>query len=749
MYRFLLSQTHTRLLLSCCALAVAAGIATPALAQDASVSTNQDGSRIDEIVVTAQHREQTEQDVPAALTVIGGDQLENRNIQTVSDLENSVPSLEIDQQFGGGQPQFRMRGVGGTDYAANNTNTVGVYLDEVPLTYGVMTQDVMFDIDRIEVLRGPQGTLYGRNTTGGAVNIVTGAPSHEFHAGVGVSYGSFDAFDLQGYVTGGLSDTLSARLSVMTAQGGAWQVNRDTGEELGDRNQNAARVRLRWDLSAATRIDFEGDYSRNKSDGRGLQLLQDFTDASGRFYPADTDHRITGWGISSEFASLIGASPNAKPFRDNTGYGGSIHLTSDFGWSTLTAIAAHRHFERREFNDWDGTASNEAGTFFFNDIDIDSAEIRLASPQSGATRWLLGTYYAAESVDGGFYSDFSDYPSLGNIWKTSYQQRVHTLAGFVNLEQDLTPSLTLSGGVRFEHEIRRLNNFRSEILWPTYTLRASADPRREMNEWSGKVALDWQVAQDAHAYASISRGVKSGGFTTYNSGIPQQLDPYDPEWLIAYEVGVKSEFLDNRLRVNAAGFYYDYHDYQLQGVIYTGANTRVGRIVNVPRANIWGGELEITAVPVDGLQISQSVAYKIGHFDEFMAPSTAVTDPVTGETTITYVDRAGERLPLPGLDYKGAISWRLPIANWAVTPEINWNRRGDRYSTSDLSVIPAFWLANANLTISPPDERFQIALYVHNLFDAYVQETRNRFISARTVSTNPVRTVGIRLNYVY
>ncbi|HWU02653.1 MAG TPA: TonB-dependent receptor [Novosphingobium sp.] len=704
---------------------------------------------VTDIVVTAQHRKQTEQDVPIALTVIDGKDLDKRNVQNVNDLENSVPSLEIDKQFGGGQPQFRLRGVGGTDYAANNTNTVGVYVDDVALPYGSMTQGAMFDIERIEVLRGPQGTLYGRNTTGGAISIITGEPTRDFHAGVDVSYGSYNALDVQGHVSGALSDTLTGRLAVTTSQGGAWQYNRDTGEKLGNRNQTAVRGKLRWQPSSKTTVDFAGEYNRDKSDGLGLHLLTSFTDGHGVYHPADTDPRATGWGVSSQLASIMGVGTNAKPFRNNTGYGAQVKLTTDLGWGTLTAIPAHRHFTRKEFNDWDGTSSNEANTYFFNDIDVDSGEIRLASRQNGHTRWQLGLYHSAEHVTGGFYSDFTDYTSLANLWKTSYSQRVNTSAIYGSGEHDLTSKLTVSAGLRFEHEVRRMENFTSEVIYPTYALRAAANQHLEMNEWSGRAALDWRFSRQAHAYASVSRGVKSGGFTTYNTGIPDQLNPYNPEKLVAYELGIKSDLFDRKLRVNVSGFYYDYYDYQLQGVIYTGSS-RVGRILNVPRANLWGGELEITAAPIEGLQITQSLAYKIGHYDVYMAPVSATKDSSGNYTNITYANYAGQRLPLPLLDYKGEFSYDAQMGNgWVLTPEINYNHRSKRWSTTDLSMIPGYWLANANLTLSPPDKRFQIGLWVHNMFDAYVQETRNQFTSARTVSVNPTRTFGVRLNYTY
>ena len=745
---------------ACSALAVAATLvsAAPAFAQaapqvQATDADDATGRGLGDVVVTARRRAESEQDVSAALTVIAGSELDRRNIYNVNDLENSVPSLEIDSQFGGGQPQFRLRGVGGTDYAANNTNTVGFYIDELAYPYGVMTQNALFDVSRIEVLRGPQGTLYGRNTTGGAINVIANAPTREFSAGFDASYGSFDEVALEGYVSGPISSTLSARLAASANYGGAWQIERDSGETLGDRNQESFRAKLRWEPAPGTVVDLTGNYTRDQSDGRGLQLLNDFQSHNyaplGPLYPADTDKRITGWGISPYFADLIGADDDAKPFRDNEGYGGTLRIQSDLGWATATGVFGYQNFKRREFNDWDATSSDEAGTFFFNDIETASGELRLASNGSGPFSWLGGLYHSNETVSGGFYSDFTEAAGNLNVWSTTYDQKVETTAVFGNVEQKLTPTLTLSAGARYEYEKRELDNFRSEILAPTYRLRATASPERQMREWSGRAAIDWAFTPGVHAYASVSRGVKSGGFTTYNSGIPQQLDPYEPEKLIAYEAGIKSSLLGDTLRLNVAGFYYDYRDQQLQGVIYT-ATSRVGRITNVPKSHIYGAEAELTWAPTERLRISQALSYKYGEYDEYLAPDTAVMDPTTGEyTDITYNDRSGERLPLPDLDYKGAVAWTIPLGTWEVEPEVNYTYRADRYSVSDASVIPAYWLANANLGVSPANMPVKVTFWVHNLFDEYIQETRNRFITARTVSTHPPRTFGVRLSYRY
>jgi len=738
----------------------AAIFAGPAMAAEAVAPAADEAvsNRLDEVTVTARRRAESEQKVAAALTVVSGAELDRRNIQTVNDLENSVPNLEVTSQLGGGQPQFRIRGVGLTDYAANNTGTVGVYVDEVAYPYGSMTQGALFDVARIEVLRGPQGILYGRNTTGGAVSVITNAPTQTFDAGLTASYGRFDAAHVDGFVSGPLTETLSARLAMTTDQGGAWQYHRDTHEKLGDKDRWAARLKLDWKPSDVTEIDGSLRYNRDKSDGLGLRLVtrafQSHNYAPiGKLYPIDSDPRITGWGITPYFANLIGASTNAKPFRDNEGVGANVRLRHDFGWAALTAVVGYETFKRREFNDWDATASNEAGTFFFNDIDTLSQEVRLASRGDQTFRWLAGLYHSTESVDGGFYSDFSEASTLKNWFSTTYKQDVETTGAFFNLDYDLTSRLTLSGGLRYEDETRELKGFKTEILAPTYSRLANTDKDRHMGEWSGKVGGEYHFTKDVLGYASVARGVKSGGFTTYNSGLPTQLDPFDPEKLIAYEAGLRSEFFDRRLRVNLAAFYYDYRDQQLQGVLYTQTG-RVGRIINVPKSHIEGGELEITWKPTARLTISQSLGYKYGQYDEFFFVNASATeaakDPVTGQyNKIVYSDRSGERLPFPRTDYKGAISYVMDVGAWQVEAETNYNYRSDMFSTSSNSVIGDYWLFNASLTARPANGKYAVGVWVNNATDDYFEETRNAFISAATASPHEPRTYGVRVTWRY
>src|SRR5712664_3121501 len=219
----------------------ATSFAEPAVSASAS-----DGGGLEEVVVTAQRRTESAQSVGIALTVLTGSDLAGKAISHVDDLQNAVPSLQVEPAFGGGQPQYRIRGVGFLDYTSNNASPVGVSIDDVAFALPIQTQGQLFDIDRIEVLRGPQGTLYGRNTTGGQINFISNRPTAEAHAGITAEYGSHNEVNAEGYASGSIAEGLLGRLSVATEQGGEWQRNRDTGQRLGNKDKIAGRGQLEW-----------------------------------------------------------------------------------------------------------------------------------------------------------------------------------------------------------------------------------------------------------------------------------------------------------------------------------------------------------------------------------------------------------------------------------------------------------------------------------------------------------------------
>src|SRR5271166_5186454 len=206
---------------------------------------------LEPVVVTAQRRVESAQSVGIAISVLSGPSLADKSIAVVNDLQNAIPSLQVEPAFGSGQPQFRIRGVGFLDYTSNNASPVGVSLDDVPFSFPIQTQDQLFDLDRIEVLRGPQGTLYGRNTTGGEINFITNRPTSDGHGELSLEYGSHGELDAQGFLSGTIAEGLIGRLSLATEQGGAWQHDRLTGQKLGDKDKIALRGQLEWNPGEA------------------------------------------------------------------------------------------------------------------------------------------------------------------------------------------------------------------------------------------------------------------------------------------------------------------------------------------------------------------------------------------------------------------------------------------------------------------------------------------------------------------
>jgi outer membrane receptor protein involved in Fe transport len=482
-----------------------------------------------EVVVTAQRRSETAQKVPVAITVLKGVDLATRGVTNVNQLQYQTPGLEAEPAFGSGQPEFRLRGVGFNDYASNNASPVGVYVDEVAKSFPIQTQGLLFDLDRVEVLRGPQGTLYGRNTTGGAINFVTVRPTDKLSVGIDADYGSFDAFRAEGHNSGPIGDGLSVRVAAATEQGGGFQHDRVSGRTLGDADRWGARGELAY-AGGAIDLLVEGHYGRDTSDGAGLYLFEPLG-----AIPADTSRRATGWGASSEFASMLGFRPDTKPFRDNKTIGGHATLNIDLGAARLTNVSAYEHFNRREYNDWDASALADAGTYFGSRANVFSQELRLSSTVTGPAHWILGAYYSDEKLRDHFDSDFQQ--SLGFLALTSYRQSARTVAGFGQVDYDLTAKLTLTGGLRLEHESRKLRNFDTTTA-PLIGIGVPAGHAdQSYTEASGKLALNYQLSDASLVYASASRGVKSGGFTAYNTLTPDQLAPFKPEVLYAYEIG--------------------------------------------------------------------------------------------------------------------------------------------------------------------------------------------------------------------
>jgi iron complex outermembrane receptor protein len=703
---------------------------------------------LEEVVVTAQRREESAQGVGIAMSVLSGQSLADKAITYVNDLQNAVPSLQVEPAFGSSQPQFRLRGVGFIDYTSNNTSPVGVSLDGVAFALPIQTQGQLFDIDRVEVLRGPQGTLYGRNTTGGEINFISNRPTAETHAGASLEYGSHNEVNADGFVSGRIAEGLTGRLSVATEQGGAWQRNRVTGQSLGDKDKVAVRGQLQWEPTDALNFRLGVHWAQDKSDEQGLYLLKPFTPGSGPpAIPADTSRYATGWALNPAFAKLIGLNAGSKPGLNNSNNGADLTANIDFAGAKLTSITAYNKLIRREYADWDATQFDDSDEYLNSDLNVFSQELRLASVGSGALQWVTGAFFSNEDLHENFYSDLTD--RLGGIAITNYEQVVNSVGVFAQGSYQFTDTLKATLGVREDHESRELKGLNTAFLPFAPSLTGGAlGGGITSNLPSGKVELDYKPAVDTLIYGSISRGVKSGGFTAHNTTTQALAVPFEPEKLTAYEVGVKSD-LTRTLRLDAAVYYYRYKDQQILGkVLDEVSKSFIGRFVNA-NSRISGGEVELEWRPVSALSISQYAGFVEGYYTSPLFDGIATPGHSQG------TDYDGRPESIPKWSYGGDVSYTFDLGAYSLTAESNYSFH-DTYSQffllgSNDFTIPKYWLANANLTFAPASGApWTVTLWGRNIFDKTYDITRNFFLPSSEVAlAGEPTTVGIRLTYKY
>ncbi|HXQ21526.1 MAG TPA: TonB-dependent receptor [Candidatus Acidoferrales bacterium] len=741
-----------RLLVGLALATAIAAVLGDARAADTSAQPSAEAGRLEEVIVTAQRRAESAQDIGISLSVLSEQALKDGAVEKVNGLQNVTPSLEVEPAFGSGQPQFRLRGVGFIDYTSNNTSPVGITVDDVALPFPIQTQGELFDLSRVEVLRGPQGTLYGRNTTGGAVNFIINQPTAETHAGFSVDYGSFNALNAEGFVSGTLAENLLGRLSLGTEQGGSWQWNRATGDTLGNKDKVSGRAQLEWNPSAGTSLRLTLHSSLDKSDDYGMQLLAPFTPSCkcGPIIPPDTDPYVAGWSVlTAPFAKEIGLAQNSKPGVDNTNNGLDLNATFDLGAVKLTSITSADRFIRHELDSWDATQYTESVIFFHDDVKVFSEEVRLASTGTGPFSWVSGVYYENDKLTEYFYGDFTQ--RLGGYALTNYTQTGSSEGIFGQASYQFTDRLKGILGLRPDRETRNMEGLESAFTTSTFSGLFSGPSSSSLtnNSLSGKAELDFEMQKGALLYGSISRGVKSGGFTAHNGSVAV---PFQPETLLAYELGLKAD-IASVFRVNAALFYYDYTDEQVLSKYFDPVSqSYIGSFINAPKSRIDGGEVELEWTPGNGFELTQYFGYKEGKF----------TAPVFNSSLVNF---DGKDIDFPKLSYGGQVAYAWPVGNFKLRAETNYSYH-DKYDqlfllenvNANAQVIgppqfqiDAYWLANASIALSPAVGRsWSFSFWAHNITDQKYYITKNFFLPATNIgAAGEPTTVGVRLDWSF
>jgi len=473
-------SSHRRTIL---AMAV---LAASVVATDASYAQKQ----LEEVVVTAQKREEGANDVGITINAFSGDQLRDFGVTTAEDIAQVTPGLTVNETAATGVPLYTIRGVGFQDYSTGSSSTVGLYFDEVAMPYTVMTRGLVFDQQRVEVLKGPQGDLFGANTTAGSINFISNKPTKEFEAGIIASYGRYETTEVEGYVSGG-SDFAQGRLAIKTVQSNeGWQESTTSNDKLGEEDTTAVRGIVNFDFSEDLRLMLIGQYSKDDSDNRantayngniiGLnefsapyQPLNEYLLPGGTNFGqtppwySTGDNTKGGW-TNSYTSEITGKTWNLRPQRDNELKGGSARVDWDINDLTFTSITGYNDFTRTEANDWDGGFYNDSSNINTTDLWVFSQEFRLAG-EVGDVTWITGLYYTEDRMKEYYHYFMSDSVyGYGSIpWgvdlfaptpilelDTKYKQQTESAAVYGHVEWQFADAWRLTLGARYTHETR-------------------------------------------------------------------------------------------------------------------------------------------------------------------------------------------------------------------------------------------------------------------------------------------------------
>ncbi|WP_176590577.1 MULTISPECIES: TonB-dependent receptor [Sphingobium] len=682
-----MNQFHLLRTALLCASALAS---IPAMAQadspePASSQSNPDGASrggVDDIIVTAQRREQSLQKVPVAVTALDATALAERGIATSEDLQISTPNLL--QTTVNGTTQTFIRGVGAQSAIIGNESSIATYVDGVYIASLTGAAFGLNNVERVEVLRGPQGTLFGRNATGGVVQIITKTPTQKSEYAFDLSYANYETVTAMAYAAGGLSDKVAASVALYsTSQGKGFGHNIATGSEINKRDEQSIRVKLAIDLTDNLNILLAGDYDRQKNDlGTNRNTYEDSRTVLG-------GHRVGG-----AFDGNYSFDPRAKSSQ----FGFSQNATLDLGDVTLRSITAYREYKWYNHYDQDATPVPIVGVVRDEKNKTFQQEFLLEA-KLGPADLTTGLFYLNSKASINPVSTQSVSLASFNLSRIS-DQDVNSYAAFGQANVEVLDGLNLTAGLRYTYEKAKLNG--ELIALPGNSAPAGTvlvtinDKQISARKLTWRFGADYQVAPDILLYASGSRGFKTGGFNL--TSITQL--PTRPETLDAYEIGLKTDLFDRQLRFNATAFHYDYSDIQLSTVLPGGIQT-----LNAASAKSDGLEFEVVAaprMPLGNLQIGANLTVLDGKYNSFPNAPYYLPQPYSSVP-------AGLTCP--------ASSSTSPGGNAACTFDAKGNKM----------IHAPDWTANVNISYVVPVGMGDLELsanYFHN--DGFYWEPTNR-----------------------
>lgn len=682
-----MKATTLRILLSGAALMAPlhAAMAQDAAAPEAPAA--QEDAYSGEILVTAQRREERVQDIPVAITAFGGQQVEKLGILSLENIAPRVPSFYFGS-FGAARPQLYIRGIGTRSFDPGSESSVGVFIDDVYAGRASGSFGSLRDIERIEVLRGPQGTLYGRNTIAGAINVITKGPTDHFTGEAEAGISNYDGYSLFGAVGGPIaSDKLMFRVAGWKAERDGYQTNLTTGNKFQGIDNWGGRARLKFAPSDEFTIDLTAELSRDGDKA----AFAGFNRGSG---PARSLAGVTT--PANPFAVFLGRAGRTPiaytggnegywsfdPYLDRKTESYIGRVEYDAGFATITSISALKKLRISDGRDLEGSSldvinqlSNERSRQFTQEIRITSDPSGPAS-FDGALDWIIGAFYyrdrssrrdefrlGNDSVVAGI-----PLPSPPNPAGTPGGPQVSTAISDYEIDSyAIFGQATLHLGEKFEvtlggrytrdekRAVQQGLNTRPGV--PLVAVPFAVDNSATYESFDPRVVATYKFSPDASIYASFSTGFKSGGFQYVPFSAAQANVLFQPEDITTYEVGFKSEWLDRRLRFNVAAFHYDYKDLQVSRIVDLGGGAAASLISNAASSKIYGADVELLLRPSDNFDLSVTYGYLDAKYDSYFTNAAGV--PPTAATN--FSDRPLVRAPKHSINVGG--EWRIPIGD--------------------------------------------------------------------------------------
>lgn len=716
-------------------------VAALALLNVAAHAAQTDSVLLEEITVTAQKRDQNVQDIGISITALTSEQLRQFGYTSTADIIAQTPSMKM-LSFSPSLTIFNIRGVSQNDFADHYEPPVAVFVDEAYVSAQGAVNSQMFDMERVEVLRGPQGTLFGRNATGGAIQYVSRLPSRELSGYTKLTLGSFNQRNFEGALSGPLSSTVAARLAVGYMSNDGWLENR-IGRDINENDDLAARLMLQYEPTDSTSVLIKVHASRNddKSGGYSHQALVPNADGLGEEVPSNVD--VYGTCTGCDFMGYRNPGSNAwDQAHDRIGYlerdiaGVSAKITSKLGIGTLTSISDYLNLSKRFGSDSDASPNDLLTFDTVQHLDQYSQELRL-SGDTERLRWVAGLYLLYIDTSGrqeaAIGTALFDPPYAG---MDDYRLQTRSGALFGQVEYDISDQLTVLAGARYTNDTKEMDIAVADTAGASLIFNAALYPdiaEQTFENVSAKLELDWRLADDTMLYASINRGTKAGSFSA-PIFLPFRVAdlPHDEEVLTAYEVGLKSTVFDGRARLNAAAFHYDYRDYQAFFL------SNLSQRIDNRDATIDGLEIELAASPVDGLDLSLGIAYLDGVVENITLPAGRVAD------------REMPMAPEWGLNGLIRYRWNAFGGTVAVQADATYSSTFNFYVLNPPATQePSYTVANARVSYASDDRPWEIALSVKNLFDGEYRQYSND-ISSLSIGLDayaPPRWVAVSFTY--